>query len=129
MEEKNLERKENIFKKAGKKFSQGCEWLYEKRHWFFGIGLGIFAIYAKGHWDGERFVNEYREKDEKDRMDFMKALVGDKTGLTEEQIDEAQSIKNMVTNLELDPYKLQEIYETWSQDDWDEFIAQRYGGV
>lgn len=125
-EKKNLkEKKDNIFKRAGKKFSSACEWLYDKRHWIGGIGIGLFAIYAKGHWDGEVYTNNLRERNEMERLFFMKALVGDKTGLTEEQIEEAQSIKNMVTDLEIDPDKLLEIYDNWNSEDWDDFMADR----
>ncbi len=128
-EKKNLKKKESIFKRAGRSIGNGCKWLYEKRHWIGGIGLGIFAIYAKGLWDGERCEREYRDKDEQDRMNFMKALVGDKTGLTEEQIDQGIGIKNALERMDIDMDKLYEIQEYWSEDDWHDFIEERYGDI
>ena len=50
--------------------------IWEKRH-VIGYGLiGIFAVYAKGHWDGYKRRQEEADKDLDRRMETLSYLTG-----------------------------------------------------
>jgi hypothetical protein len=49
--------------------------------------------------------------------------------MTDEQYANAQTIRDICESMEIDPEKLMSIHEQWSQDDWDEFIEEKYGKI
>lgn len=116
-------------KSAGQKVKSGAKWCYDKRHWFGAGAVAAFAIYAKGHFDGEHLARKLDGERTDKELEFMRALTGDVTGLSEEKIQQAAQIREFVEDMEIDPYKLQDIYEQWSQDDWDEFIENKYDSI
>lgn len=120
-----IEVKEGFFKKLKSKVEHGYEWLYDRRH-LIGLGsLGMLVMYAKGHLAGELHVRESLERDKKEEIDFLRSLVGEKTGLTEEQLMQGRDIKQALDDCKIDMDKLYDIQEYWSTEDWEDFMKDR----
>ena len=121
-----VKEKEGFFKKLKSKVEHSYEWLYDRRH-LIGLGaLGMLVMYAKGHLAGELHVRENLERDKKEEIDFLRSLVGEKTGLTEEQLKQGRDIKQALDDCKIDMDKLYDIQEYWSTEDWEDFMKDRF---
>ena len=127
VKEVEVKQKGGAIKKICGSIKSGASWCWDKRHFFLGGAFAALFVYVKGYFAGCRSEREWRDRRNEDEMAFMKALVGYETGLTEEKIEQAQAIKDTLEHTELDMDKLNQIYENWSQDDWEEFVSEKYG--
>lgn len=122
-----VEERKGFIKKGIRKVGSGAKWLWNKRKWFEVGAVAAFAIYVKGRFAGERFERERSEERIAEELQGLRELTGAATGMTEEQINNAQTIRDVCSHCELDVSKLMSIYENWSEDDWEEFVQNKYG--
>jgi hypothetical protein len=123
-----VKEKEGAFKKFGRKIKRGATWFNKNRHWFGAGAIAACIIYAKGYFRGGKAERQRSEEANKSEQEFLKAMAG-ASGMTDEQYANAQTIRDICESMEIDPEKLMSIHEQWSQDDWDEFIEEKYGKI